>query len=195
MVRDTRHDSADLLGAICPTRRVGAAFIMPAVNTAAMNEHLQEIGTQGAHAVLVCDGAGWHQQGGTLCLPDNITLLLPAYAPELNPMENVCEYLRANQLSRFLWNSDQAIVAACKEAWDVSSMTRTESRPSALAFGWVSASRAVGMNRVGSSPARTEGARFRRGLTRPEAPARPAPASPACRAAAPRRRPARRGWR
>ncbi len=99
MVRDNRHDSGYLFGAICPARRVGAAIIMPAVNTEAMNEHLKEIATQvaqGAHAVLVCDDAGWHQQGGTLCLPDNITLLpLPADAPELNPMENVWEYLRA----------------------------------------------------------------------------------------------------
>ncbi len=122
MVRDNRHDSAYLFGAICPARGVGAAIIMPAVNTEAMNEHLKEIGTQvagRAHAVLVCDGAGWHQQGGRLCVPDNITLLpLPAYAPELNPMENVWEYLRGNKLSRLVWDSYQAIVAACKEAWD-----------------------------------------------------------------------------
>jgi transposase len=39
--------------------------------------------------VLIVDGAGWHQQGGDLRAPDNITLLpLPSYAPELNPMEN-----------------------------------------------------------------------------------------------------------
>ena len=36
-------------------------------------------------------------------MPDNITLLpLPAYAPELNPMENVWEYLRPNKLSRLV---------------------------------------------------------------------------------------------
>jgi hypothetical protein len=37
---------------------------MPTVNAEAMNEHLKEISMQvapGAHAVLVCDGAGWHQ--------------------------------------------------------------------------------------------------------------------------------------
>jgi hypothetical protein len=122
MVRDNRHDSAYLFGAICPARGVGAAIIMPAVNTEAMNEHLTEIAAQaapGAHAVLVCDGAGWHQQGGSLRLPDTITLLpLPPYAPELNPMENVWEYLRANKLSRLVWDSYQDIVAACKEAWD-----------------------------------------------------------------------------
>ena len=43
MVRDNRHDSAYLFGAICPARGVGAAIIMPAANAQAMNEHLAEI--------------------------------------------------------------------------------------------------------------------------------------------------------
>jgi hypothetical protein len=100
MVRDNRHDSVYLFGAICPARRVGAAIIMPAANTEAMNEHLKEISARvapGAHAALTLDGAGWHQNGGKLQVPDNISLLiLPPYSPELNPMENVWEYLRAN---------------------------------------------------------------------------------------------------
>jgi len=122
MVRDNRHDSAYLFGAICPARAVGAAVIMPAANAEAMTEHLNEIRTQvtpGAHAVLLCDGAGWHQTGERLIVPDNITLLpLPPYAPELNPMENVWEYLRANKLSRLVWDSYDAIVAACREGWN-----------------------------------------------------------------------------
>jgi putative transposase len=122
MVRDTRHDSAYLYGAICPARRTGAAVIMPAANTEGMNQHLAEVSTQvapGAHAVLVCDGAGWHQKGKRLRVPDNITLLpLPPYAPELNPTENVWEYLRANKLCRLVWNSYEEIVEACKQAWD-----------------------------------------------------------------------------
>ena len=122
MVRDNRHDSAYLYGAICPAHRKGAAVIMPAANTEGMNEHLQEISAQvapGAHAVLVCDGAGWHQKGKQLRVPDNITLIqLPPYAPELNPVELVWEYLRANKLCRLVWNSYEEIVQACKEAWD-----------------------------------------------------------------------------
>jgi hypothetical protein len=114
MVRDVRHDSVYLFGAICPTRGVGAAIIMPGVNTEGMNEHLLEISSQvapGSHAVLVCDGAGWHQTGGALRVPDNITLLsLPPYAPELNSMENVWAYLRANKLCNLVWNSYKAIV-------------------------------------------------------------------------------------
>jgi len=122
MVRDNRHDSVHLFGAICPGRGVGAAIIMPAVNTEAMNEHLAEISTQvtpGAHCLLLCDGAGWHQPGGRLIVPDTITLMpLPPYAPELNPMENVWDYLRGNKLSGLVWDSYDAIVHACKDAWN-----------------------------------------------------------------------------
>jgi DDE superfamily endonuclease len=122
MVMDNRHDSAYVYGAICPARGAGAAIIMPAANAEGMNEHLKEISTQvarGAHAVLVCDRAGWHQTGGTLRVPHNITLLhLPPYAPELNPMENVWEYLRANKLCNLVWDSYDAIVQACRKAWD-----------------------------------------------------------------------------
>jgi hypothetical protein len=78
MVRDNRHDSVHLFGAICPARRVGAAIIMPALNIEAMNEYLKEISTQiatSAHALLICDGAGWHQQRDKLRVPDNIILL------------------------------------------------------------------------------------------------------------------------
>jgi hypothetical protein len=120
-VRDNRHDSAYLFGAICPARETGAAIIMPAANTEAMNQHLKEISTlvrPGAHAALICDGAGWHQRGKKLKAPDNLTLIaLPPYAPELNSMENVWHYLRGNKLSRRVWGGYEAIVAACKEAW------------------------------------------------------------------------------
>jgi hypothetical protein len=67
MVRDNRHDSAYLFGAICHSRKVGAAIIMPSVNAEAMTEHLKVIGAQvaqGSHGVVVCDGAGWRQKGG-----------------------------------------------------------------------------------------------------------------------------------
>jgi len=121
MVRDNRHDSVHIFGAICADRGVGAAIIMPAANTEAMNEHLKEISTQvthDAHAVLVLDGAGWHQTGGELRVPDNITLLhLPPYAPELNPVENVWQYPRANKLSGIVWDNHEEIVEARRAAW------------------------------------------------------------------------------
>jgi len=121
MVRDNRHVSTYIFGAICPDRAVGAAMIMPYANTEAMNAHLEEISTQvapGAHALLVCDGAGWHQRGAKLQVPANITLLsLPPYSPELNPMENVWDYLRQNKLCAQVWDTYDDIVAACTKAW------------------------------------------------------------------------------
>jgi transposase len=86
-----------------------------------MNEHLAVIGqcvSAGAIAVLVPDKAGWHTSP-RVKLPDNIALLpLPSYAPELNPVENIWEFLRANWLSHSLWPSYEAILDACCEAWN-----------------------------------------------------------------------------
>jgi len=120
--RDRRHASAWLFGAVCPARRLGAGLVLPEVNAEAMSLHLAEVSRRvapGAHAVEHDDGAGWHQQGGRLVVPGNITLLpLPPYAPELNGMENLWEYLRQNHLSHRVWNTYEAIVDACCEAWN-----------------------------------------------------------------------------
>ena len=119
--RDRRYEWVYLFGAICPERQTGAAIIMPQVNVAAMNEHLKEISqcvSVGAIAVLVLDGAGWHTSP-RLRVPDNVVLLpLPPYAPELNPVENVWAFMRANSLSHRVWETYDDIVEACRDAWN-----------------------------------------------------------------------------
>jgi len=83
--------------------------------------HLREISRNvapGAHAVVVLDGAGWHG-AKALAVPDNISLLtLPPYSPELNPIENVWEYLRQNFLSNRIFDDYEDIVDACCKAWN-----------------------------------------------------------------------------
>lgn len=119
--RDSRYEWAYLFGAACPERATGVALVLPYANREAMNLHLAEIGravAPGAHAVLVFDGAGWHTSPA-LVVPDNITLLcLPRYAPELNPIENVWEYLRQNNLAIRVYDTYDAIVDACCNAWN-----------------------------------------------------------------------------
>src|SRR3954465_12525721 len=67
---------------------------------------------------LVLDGAGWHSSP-QLKVPDNIVLVpLPPYSPELNPVENVWEFLRANFLSHRVWDTYEAILDACQNAWN-----------------------------------------------------------------------------
>jgi hypothetical protein len=63
-----------------------------------------------AQAILALDGAGYNAATG-LGTPDNITTLpLPSYSPELNPMENVWEYLRQNKLAITAFNDCGHIV-------------------------------------------------------------------------------------
>ncbi|TJZ90661.1 IS630 family transposase [Paracoccus gahaiensis] len=100
--RDTRYKWAYIFGAVCPSRATTAALVMPRVNISAINAHLAKIAktvAPGAHAVLVMDGAGWHNSGA-LRIPDTISIVtLPPYALELNPTENLWAYLRANCLA------------------------------------------------------------------------------------------------
>jgi transposase len=93
---------------------------MPYADTEAMNEHLAVIAAciaPGAHGVIVLDGAGWHSSKA-LVLPSNLTLITqPPFAPEVNPVENVWEYLRKNNLAICIYENYDAIVDACCQAW------------------------------------------------------------------------------
>ena len=52
-----------------------------------------------AHAVVILDQAGGHTTN-KLEIPTNITLLqLPPRSPELNPVENIWQFMRDNWLS------------------------------------------------------------------------------------------------
>ena len=64
-----------LFGGICPARGVGTALALPFTDTEAMQLHLDEISrhvSDGAHAVLLLDRAGWHTTA-KLDMPSNIT--------------------------------------------------------------------------------------------------------------------------
>jgi transposase len=86
-----------------------------------MNKHLIEISREvepGKHAVLLLDQAGWHISG-KLAVPPNITLLpLPPKCPELNPVENLWQFLRDNWLSNRVFKSYEDILDHCCFAWN-----------------------------------------------------------------------------
>jgi hypothetical protein len=117
---DQRYENAYLFGAICPARGVGAALAMPYADTEAMQMHVDEIScrvARGSHAVLLLDRAGWHTTD-KLNIPKNMTLIfLPSRSPELNPVENVWQYLRANWLSNRVFETYDDIIDAACEAW------------------------------------------------------------------------------
>ena len=118
--RDRRYDWAYIFGAACPARGACAALVLPRADTHAFNLHLAEISkavAEGAHAVVILDGAGYHG-ARQLELPENLTLFrLPPYAPELNSAENIWEYLRKNKLANSIFETYDDIVEACCNAW------------------------------------------------------------------------------
>ena len=88
---------------------------------AAMQKHLEEIAravAPGAHAVILMDQAGWHTTGA-LTIPDNLSpLFLPPKSPELNPVENIWQYLRQTWLANRVFNTYDAILEAGCQAWN-----------------------------------------------------------------------------
>jgi hypothetical protein len=120
-IADLRTNSAYLFGAICPEQETGAAVVMPRADTEAMQHHLDEIAScvaPGAHAVVILDQAGWHTTG-KLRLPEHLSLLpLPPKSPELNPAENVWQFLRQTKLSNRIFDGYDAIVSAACQAWN-----------------------------------------------------------------------------
>lgn len=90
---DQRTRSAYIFGAICPKYGKAAALVMPWCDTHAMNQHLIEISR-------------------------NITILpLPPKSPELNPVENIWQFMRDNWLSNRVFKSYEDIVDHCCYAW------------------------------------------------------------------------------
>lgn len=86
-----------------------------------MNLHLVEIAqavAPGAHAVMLVDQAGWHVTAA-LIIPQNISIiLLPAKCPELNPVENIWQFMRDNWLSNHIFETYDDIVDHCCDAWN-----------------------------------------------------------------------------
>src|SRR5215831_15470898 len=119
--KDQRYANAYVFGAICPARDLGTALVLPRADASAMQHHLDEISRRvaaGAHAVLTLDKAGWHTTR-KLQMPSNISLLhLPPASPELNPTENIWQYMRQTYLSNRVFSDYDDVVDASSSAWN-----------------------------------------------------------------------------
>ena len=71
----------------------------------------------GRHVVLVWDNAGYHV-AKSLVVPANLTLVrLPAYSPELNPVERLWLYLRQHHWSNRVYEDIDAVEEAAVSGW------------------------------------------------------------------------------
>ncbi|WP_375358447.1 IS630 family transposase [Candidatus Tisiphia endosymbiont of Neophilaenus lineatus] len=120
-VRQQQFISTYIYGAACHETGEACALILPYANTQAMNKFLEELSRsiQGnRHIALLTDNAGWHT-AKKLTVPSNITLIpLPPYAPELNAMEQVWEWIKNHFLSNQCYGVYEDIVTMACYAWN-----------------------------------------------------------------------------
>lgn len=112
-------------------------LVLPRVTADAMQAFLDRFAAKlddHVQAVLVLDGAGWHDRRA-LRIPHNISLVtLPPYSPELNPVERIWLHLRDKHLSFRVFHSTKAIVDACCHAWNALTPHRLHSL---CAYPWI----------------------------------------------------------
>jgi hypothetical protein len=120
--RQQQFEFAYVFGAICPQTRQAAGLVLPSIGTEAMQLHLQEISAHvpaGRHAVVVMDKASWHTTQKLAC-PSNISILyLPPVSPELNPVEQVWNWLRQHHWANRVFESFDHIVEVCSQTWQI----------------------------------------------------------------------------
>lgn len=121
VVKQHQFENAYIFGSSCPKRRLCRAIVSPLCNADAMRQHLEQISKctkSDEFSVVIMDRAAWHK-----CLVDKAPprvsiILLPAASPELNSMEQVWQWLKQHFLSNRAYESYDAIVDACCEAWN-----------------------------------------------------------------------------
>ncbi len=118
--KDMRFEYSYIYGAVCPQRDTAEAIVICSVSKTAMQLHLNAISQripEDRHGVLLMDRAPWHK---SLETPPNMTIFyLPPYSPELNPHENIWEYLKNNFLSNKVFNDLEHVTQACCQAWNL----------------------------------------------------------------------------
>ena len=137
-VQQSEYEWVYLFAAVNPLTGDSSALLAPLANTEYMNHPLRFISEQvgpDVQAVLVLDRAGWHLSKA-LRVPENISLLhLPAYSPELNPVERLWAYLRSHYLSNRVYRDYDDLFQASGKAWNqltpeqLCSICRTEWMP------------------------------------------------------------------
>jgi transposase len=109
-----------VIGSVCPQTGQSVGLLSPYISTEIINIYLEQFSleiAQGVHAVLVWDQAGFHKSRD-LKVPENVTIIpLPAYSPELNPVENLWHYFRSHYWSNLPYADYDDLRGAAIDAW------------------------------------------------------------------------------
>jgi transposase len=119
-IRQTEYQYLWVLGAVCPETGHAEGLLSPQLNAKIVNEFLTQFAKTipaDEHAVMLWDGAGFHVSK-QLRVPENVTVVtLPAYSPELNPIENLWHYLKSHYWSNRAYDDYDALEQAAVDVW------------------------------------------------------------------------------
>jgi len=118
-----------IYSSISPHTGDSFSLILPWVDTEMMNLYLEQFSSafSDTDIMLIMDQAGWHGSKD-LVVPGNITIeLLPAYSPELNPVERLWQWLRRHVCRNRFFDSLDELTDKLFDAFQVLSPTRLAS--------------------------------------------------------------------
>ncbi len=120
-IRQQQFEYVHIYGAACPSSGQTEALISPLLGKDAMRIHLKQISDAtpaGRHAVIIMDRAGWHGEDLADEFPNISIIRLPPYSPELNPIEQVWQWLRQRELANRCFDGYDDIVEQVSRAWN-----------------------------------------------------------------------------
>ena len=118
--KQTDFEWVYVFGAVCPATGQTHSCLISFADTSAMNGYLKDFSKQvpaDEHVLMVVDRAGWHRSK-SLRIAENLTLLLlPAYSPELNPVELFWWQMRDKHLSNQVFKTADQMDREVGKAW------------------------------------------------------------------------------
>lgn len=99
---------------------MAASLALPYTGAASMQLQIEEISrcvARGAHAVILLGRAGRHTAFKLKSSHNFDLIFLPLCAPDLNPVENIWQFLRANWLSNTVFQGAAQMIDAARSAW------------------------------------------------------------------------------
>jgi len=105
-------------GAVDPIEGDGCYIVAPKCNTVWTNEFLNVLSDtyKNDYLLVPTDNASWHKSK-KLKVPDNIYLFyLPAYTPEINPIEQIWKEVRKDGFKNNLFNSLTDVVSKLSDS-------------------------------------------------------------------------------
>jgi putative transposase len=84
-------------GAVEPATGDSCFRVISRCDTVCMNAYLRDLSATFSEDIILLgvDGAGWHKSKGLVIPPNIVLFVLPAYTPEMNPIEQIWKEIRA----------------------------------------------------------------------------------------------------